>query len=93
MHILYYDNETIGDFKVLSLNPFFSICHPSADELSWTAYAWVLVTDQFWEFANIFENNNLIITNVISFERLESESCYSTIYNLFLQVFFCHWEM
>ena len=72
---------------------FFSIWYPSADQWNRTTSGWVPVIDQFEDFTNNFENSNLAITSEILFERLESESQHSTICNLYMPVFFCHWEM
>ena len=50
------------------------------------------VTDTFWDFAQNVENDNLIITHKLSFERLEEEAYHTIIYNLHMPVFIYHWE-
>ena len=80
--------DCICDIWSIVMKYISSIWYPSADQWNRTASAWVAVTDQFWDFANNFENYPTI-TNEISLESLESKSYHSTICNRYLPVFLC----
>ena len=83
------------------MKQILSMWYPSADQWNRAASGWVPITDQFWDFANNFENDNNTIINEISFEILEPELSYSTICNnvtgicqyffMSLRNVFCDW--
>ena len=72
-HFLYCSSYTVSVvFKELSWNTFsrFGVLRPTNETRR--RPGWVPVTDQFWHFANDFENDYLTVANEMSVERLQS---------------------